>query len=934
MKKLFLLFFFLPLLALSQDLFISEYGEGSGYNKYIEIYNPTGASVDLSDYQIWKITNGGSWPESTLNLSGNLADDDVYIIYHSSSNINPIISSAGDVSWSQASWTGDDAVGLAKYGMLVDVVGTDGPDPGSGWDVAGVTNATKDHTLVRKCSVINGNTNWLLSAGTDSVSSEWIVLPQNDWSDIGQHTHPCQGTTVYGCTDSTATNYNINATIDDSSCTYCVYGCTGPTYCNYDSTATCDDGSCWGLAGCTDSTALNYNAIANCNDSSCTYCVYGCTNQAASNYDPLATCDDGGCIYGIYISEYGEGSGYNKYIEIYNGSGITIDLSAYEIWKITNGGSWAEKTLSLSGILAHDDTYIICSSNSSTDSIITSVADITWSQASWTGDDAVGLAKDSVLIDVIGTDGPDIGDGWDVAGFLEGTKDHTLVRKCDVVKGNTNWSLSGGTNAQNSEWIVRPMNDWSDLGQHTDSCQAPYIYGCMDSLALNYYSVANVNNGICIYPVYGCTNLNACNYDSTANVDDGSCLTAYGCTDSTATNYNSLSTCDDGSCCSITLDSLSSNSNDACAGDMIRVYGNFCLFKNTYPSSNNITFTAWVGSEMASLNSWDSTYIDITIPVGYGNQDVFVVFYDQLSNGQPFVDTSNGLAFSYPNITLDSLSSNSNDACAGDMIRVYGNFCLFENTYPSSNNITFTAWVGSEMASINSWDPTYIDITIPVGYGNQDVFVVFYDQLSNGQPFVDTSNGLAFSYCISGCTDSTACNFDSTANVNDGSCLTAYGCTDSTASNYDPNATCDDGSCMQAAVCNSYPTNLYVTDVIDISCTFGWDNMNTSSCMVLQYAMRYRKQGTTNWTTRSAGVGNGLCNFGLQTTSQMLLNLDPSTTYEWRMKTFYCGGQSSYYSPIETFTTAAACPDLTNLTVQTFSGNHTKAAFTWDTTGA
>ncbi|MEC9209004.1 MAG: T9SS type A sorting domain-containing protein, partial [Bacteroidota bacterium] len=46
------------------------------------------------------------------------------------------------------------------------------------------------------------------------------------------------------------------------------------------------------------------------------------------------------------------------------------------------------------------------------------------------------------------------------------------------------------------------------------------------------------------------------------------------------------------------------------------------------------------------------------------------------------------------------------------------------------------------------------------------------------------------------------------------------------------------------------------------------------------------------------------------------------------------GGQSSYYSPIETFTTAAACPDLTNLTVQTFSGNHTKAAFTWDTTGA
>ena len=31
---------------------------------------------------------------------------------------------------------------------------------------------------------------------------------------------------IQGCTDSTATNYDPLATVDDSSCTYCVYGCT------------------------------------------------------------------------------------------------------------------------------------------------------------------------------------------------------------------------------------------------------------------------------------------------------------------------------------------------------------------------------------------------------------------------------------------------------------------------------------------------------------------------------------------------------------------------------------------------------------------------------------------------------------------------------------------------------------------------------------
>ncbi|MDG1223120.1 MAG: T9SS type A sorting domain-containing protein, partial [Candidatus Marinimicrobia bacterium] len=163
-------------------------------NKYIEIYNPTGTTVDLSNYQIWKITNGGSWPEYTLNLSGNLADDDVYIIYHTSSNIDPIISSAGDVAWSQASWTGDDAIALVKNGSIIDVIGEDGPDPGNGWDVAGVADGTTNHTLIRKSSITFGNSDWVSSAGTSADDSEWIVKDDLDWTNIGCHNTECAST--------------------------------------------------------------------------------------------------------------------------------------------------------------------------------------------------------------------------------------------------------------------------------------------------------------------------------------------------------------------------------------------------------------------------------------------------------------------------------------------------------------------------------------------------------------------------------------------------------------------------------------------------------------------------------------------------------------------------------------------------------------------
>ena len=89
---------------------------------------------------------------------------------------------------------GDDGYGLV-YGnqssyVVIDWLGDWNGDPGSGWSVAGVSNATKDHTLVRKCGVLTGNTSWTNAAGVDSISSEWLVYPNETWTYLGTH-NPC-----------------------------------------------------------------------------------------------------------------------------------------------------------------------------------------------------------------------------------------------------------------------------------------------------------------------------------------------------------------------------------------------------------------------------------------------------------------------------------------------------------------------------------------------------------------------------------------------------------------------------------------------------------------------------------------------------------------------------------------------------------------------
>ena len=56
--------------AAPTSLMFSVYIEGSSNNKALEVYNPTGASVDLSDYAVAVYSNGATSPSITIDMTG------------------------------------------------------------------------------------------------------------------------------------------------------------------------------------------------------------------------------------------------------------------------------------------------------------------------------------------------------------------------------------------------------------------------------------------------------------------------------------------------------------------------------------------------------------------------------------------------------------------------------------------------------------------------------------------------------------------------------------------------------------------------------------------------------------------------------------------------------------------------------------------------
>jgi len=222
MKKLYFLLAFCccwaPAFAQDcSDIFISEYIEGSGSNKAIEIYNPTGQAINLAGYTLNRYRNGQTSGPDKLNLVGSIPPYGTWVIVNgqttdeilpgggTSPKCDPALQALAnqlDAAYpAPCYFNGDDAMTIEKVNGTVstriDILGKIGEDPGVAWTSIFPYNGpgawiTSRHTMVRKASVRKGVTT---NPTAFNPLGEYDTLPgQDNWTNLGRHTCDCAPT--------------------------------------------------------------------------------------------------------------------------------------------------------------------------------------------------------------------------------------------------------------------------------------------------------------------------------------------------------------------------------------------------------------------------------------------------------------------------------------------------------------------------------------------------------------------------------------------------------------------------------------------------------------------------------------------------------------------------------------------------------------------
>ena len=711
---------------------------------------------------------------------------------------------------------------------------------------------------------------------------------------------------VEGCTDPTAVNFNSNATLDDDSCIAYIYGCTDLSACNYNELANTGDGSCTytdgvcdtcengiivdndldndgvcdddEVLGCTDETACNYvgdedlttdtdNTLCTYVDGICDTCenglivdndldndgvcdddeVLGCTDATACNYDsdPTTDTDNTLCTYvdgicdtcedGVVVDNDADNDGTCDENEV---PGCT-DSNAFNFNDDATDDDGSCEAV-VEGCI--DETAINYNNSANTDdgsciAVVEGCLDPTACNYNIEANTSDGLCtyldgfcetcEDGVVVNN-DLDNDGVCDDDEVLGCTDSTACNYVGN--DDVTTDTDNSLCTYTDGicETCEDGVVVDNDLDNDGV----CDDDEVLGCTDATACNYDSdpTTDTDNTLCTYvdgicdtcedgvvvdndadndgtcdenEVPGCTDSNAFNFNDDATDDDGSCeAVVEGCIDETAINYNNSANTDDGSCIAVV---------EGCLDPTAFNYN---------PSAN--------------------TDDGLCIAVVEGCTDVLACNYNSDANTE----------FDPSTCTYADSGYNCNGECIND---IDGDEVCDEFEVGGCNDDTACNFDSS--ATDNDGTCTYpIDI-----YG-------FYYLDCDGDCLNDTDfDGTCDENEILGCNDPTACNFDSSATENDGSCtypdpdLEYYldcdgncindtdddgvcdeveitGCTDNTACNYNPSTTDEDNTvcdyscygCTDLTACNYnedatindlslclYPIDIYGFDYLD-----------------------------------------------------------------------------------------------------------------------
>ena len=171
--------------------------------------------------------------------------------------------------------------------------------------------------------------------------------------------------------------------------------------------------------------------------------------DGATSATVWATAGAAGLAPALMISQYGEGSGGNKFIELYNGTSNALDLGSYVVKQQMNGAGAFANDLPLSGVLTASHTYVIVCNQA--DDRLRAMGDLVTGSLclQFTGNDALGVfTTGAAPVDVVGEKNSSANWGRDL----------TLCRRPDVHQPAPVYAAD--------EWDVLPSDDWEDVGQH------------------------------------------------------------------------------------------------------------------------------------------------------------------------------------------------------------------------------------------------------------------------------------------------------------------------------------------------------------------------------------------------------------------------------------------------------------------------------------
>ena len=617
---------------------------------------------------------------------------------------------------------------------------------------------------------------------------------------------------IEGCMDANASNFNADATeagFDQYGNSLCVY-------------ASCDDIPTWGCIYADGFGTFNagFSAIQ-CSEYGGTPCeepssdVVGCMDSNASNYDALAnvqgydqynnlqcvyaSCDDiptWGCLYADGFGTFNADFSAIQCSE-YGGTPCEEPACAPLDFTTVNTGVNMTIFLNLDSVsidLADGDMIGVFFTNEAGDLVCAG-------SSAWTGSSiTVAAWADDTFTSLV--------DGFS-AGESIVWKTQTPSGVYDIVP---TYDDGEGIFIANGLLIVNSL-------EFVYSCTGTLGIGCTDETAINYDSNAIEDDGSCIASVVGCMDAHYLEFDSAANVFDQTlCLTwkVEGCMDAFACNFDSTATFDDETC-EFPLEGFDCEEN--CSGSEV------IFVSDSYLIEVSWTITACDGTELATggeapyhgcVELGENYVLNLQDSDGDGWNGTEMIIEDNaytLTNGfeQSFVVGSCGIAGCMDALACNFVSTaNFNNEtcefplegfdCQGNCISgtevIVGDDIYFDISW------TITACDGTDLAAgeapyegcVELGENYVINLQDWYGDGWNGTEMIIEDNaytLTNGfeQSFVVGSCG------IEGCMDALACNFDSTATIDNETCEYAedyFDCDGVCLNDYDNDGECDE----------------------------------------------------------------------------------------------------------------------------------------------